>query len=384
MASVVAPAGLGAPTGHMTPIPHARSNDGATSIRLPGNASDLRGSMPVLPTPVFGLVGRNTIHFPTQQPESAAPTPSGLSRSAAVRPASSARPIVPPKTTAGGNRLDLNSGPRASAGAAVTPVRRSEETQRADSQPEQASNGGRRLFDQDRARSQDVPREPSSRSQRPLAGSAAEAGARPDGASGRVSDRTSARPSALASQAAGFRAPAGETLRDAVAAMPLGAAPASIAPAAVLAPPLKTAGPGAVASAQVPVGAAAEIGVPTRGGVFGAASRPPLLDVPASGMIGGPSMPGASAPGVGAAPHPSVPMSPTVWLERGSLFEAVSVAEAYAGAGAHAAIRSARAVSGQKAALPLSPSSPIPMSVPRWWGWALLPLLIVVVRGHLR
>jgi hypothetical protein len=77
-------------------------------------------------------------------------------------------------------------------------------------------------------------------------------------------------------------------------------------------------------------------------------------------------------------------MSPTVWLERGSLFEAVSVAEAYAGAGAHAAIRSARAVSGQKAALPLSPSSPIPMSVPRWWGWALLPLLIVVVRGHLR
>jgi hypothetical protein len=166
--------------------------------------------------------------------------------------------------------------------------------------------------------------------------------------------------------------------------MPLGAAPASIAPAAVLAPLLKTAGPGAVASAQVPVGAAAEIGVPTRGGVFGAASRPPLLDVPASGMIGGPSMPGASAPGVGAAPHPSAPMSPTVWLERGSLFEAVSVAEAYAGAGAHAAIRSARAVSGQKAALPLSPSSPIPMSVPLWWGWALLPLLIVVARGHLR
>ena len=103
------------------------------------------------------------------------------------------------------------------------------------------------------------------------------------------------------------------------------------------------------------------------------------------------SIPGAASPAAGleAGLHPAVAvapaaMSPTVWLERGSLFEAVSVAEAYAGARAHAVIHSARPVFAPRAPAPSTPSSPAPMSVPLWWGWALAPLLVVVIRGKFR
>ncbi len=360
----------------MAPILPARSNDGASIAGVRGDLLDFRGGMPVLPAPVVGLVGPNSLNFPMQQPEAAPLAPSGYARAT-----SSAR-TVPASL---GARRDLKSGPRGSTGAVAAPAKRAEESlDRHNSQAEQAANGGRRLFDQDRARAREASREPGTVSRRASLGPAAGSGFGHAGASQEVS---LARPAGGAPAVVVLRAPAGETLRDAVAGMPMNAAPASISPAALFAPALQPVTPPAVAAA---VGPAAAAGARMGTEAFGAASR--AGNFPASVLMGsGRSIAGATPLGAGAeaALHPVVAaapaaMSPTVWLERGSLFEAVSVAEAYAGAGAHAALRSARLVSAPRAPAPASPS-PAPMPAPSWWAWGLAPLLLaVVIRGNLR
>ncbi|MDP3542181.1 MAG: hypothetical protein Q8T11_06875 [Elusimicrobiota bacterium] len=394
--SGVAPARPSAPV--MPVAPPGGASLGAPSL---GSAGDLRGSLPLLPSPVPGLVGPAR-HFlgETQaaaaasvRPEAGVVRPApAAERALRTRPADKT-PALPGKVSPGAPTLvftrDRKSADSAlDEGASFSREREGrpssnplvETSSLEHARPEKAAGLGRGFFDQSDESRRGTLEDPSvagapssvvaatmleggafgsgSRLRAPAAGSAFGAGHEP----------SSGRPS---------YSPDGETLHDAVASVPGGAAAGGAGGAVAFYRSASPNGDLARAGAAASPAAAAlpVLGVP----------RPLAIDLSGSGLIvrvrsalGGAllSAPAAPQPVSRLAPGPS-----TAWIERGAMLEAFAVAGEYAARSAAEARLQAPGTPrpAVSAAVPAS----APVTVPLWWAWFLLPLFVAAVRGIL-
>lgn len=395
----VAPAGPSAPA-----VPVAAPGGGALGAPSLGTGADLRGAIPLLPSPVPGL--RGTVKHFIGQSDAAAAAASIRPEAAAVRPApgqataldgrdADRTPALPAKASPGSPSLAIS---RERAAAASTPdngASLSDAARRAapsnpladassleHARPEKAAGLGRAFFDQSDEKGRGALEDPAA-----SAGAApAIAAAIPEGGLFSVGRGGRGRLSPANAEAAfgaghgpsrdavGF-APEGETLQDAVASVP-GAAAAGGASAVMF----RSAAPNGRLPGAPAEAAASAVPLPVLG-----APRPLALDLSRSGLVvrvrsalegALSSETSAASPARLAAPGPS-----TALLERGAMLEAFSVARAFAESVPGARTLAARSRAASPAA-PLAPAAE-PAAVPLWWAWLLLPLFVAAVRGIL-
>lgn len=394
--SGVAPARPSAPV--MPVAAPGGASFGAPSL---GAAQDLRGTLPVLPSPVPGLLGP-VRHFmgETQaaaaasvRPEVAAVRPApAAATSLRARPAD-ALPALPGKPSPGAptqvfarDRKSAASG--LDAGGLLSRERGDEPSSRPfietssleHARPENAAGLGRDFFDQSdetgRAALED-PAAPAG-SGDSVATTRLEGGAYAPGARLAVGAGNAFGAGLGLTPGQPFISLDGETLHDAVASAPGSPATGGPGGGAVL---YRTASPNGdlaktAAAASRPGAALPVLGAP----------RPLAIDLSGSGLIVrvrsalgaalGPA-PSSAEPASRFAPGPS-----TALLERGALLEAFAVAEDYA-------VRSAaqsRLQADGAPRVPVAFSAPVvasPAAVPLWWALFLLPLFVVAIRGIL-
>ncbi len=382
--SGVAPAGPS-----MTAVPVLAPSGGSLGMPSLGSALDLRGSLPLLPAPVPGLIGR-AVNFVGSTPEAAAVQPAaGASAVAPVRTPATARvrasdktPALPGKPSPGAPSpaiaLDRNVG--ASALGNGLSDQNSGSSALDSVQPEKAAGLGRSFFDQsdekDRA---ELENKDASETHSPLvAATVLEGGAFGPGSAGtrRLSPRAAGSAFGAGhgpSQNVLSYAPEGETLRDAVAsALPGALAPggAAVRPYGAVAPNGDL--PASAGSAALPV-----LGAP----------RPLALDLSRSGLIvrvrsalGG--VMSAPAQESVALPRLAVPGPSTALIERGAMLEAFSVANAYADTLSVVRPLTAGVLRTAPRAVPPSPVTDLSQA-PLWWAWLILPLFVAAIRGIL-
>lgn len=393
--SGVAPARPSAPV--MPVAPPGGAALGAPSL---GSAGDLRGTLPLLPSPVPGLLGPAR-HFmgETQaaaaasvRPEAAAVRPAPAAETARLSRPADATPALPGKTSPGApsqafarDRKSAGSAP--ASGASLSRQQDGESTSKPlvetssleHARPEKAAGLGRSFFDQSDESGRGALEDPSADAVpgAVVAATLLEGGAFGPGARLRAAG-------ARGAFGAGHElklsnpsyAPEGETLHDAVASVPGGAAAGgpvgavafyrSASPNGDLAKSAASASP---AAAALPV-----LGFP----------RPLAIDLSGSGLIvrvrsalGGALAP---APEAAAPSRPLYPGPSTALLERGAMLEAFAVA------GEHAARTAAESPPRTAGALNSAPSfvpAPAAATVPLWWALFLLPLFVAAVRGIL-
>lgn len=395
----VAPAGPSAPA-----VPVAAPGGASLGAPSLGSGADLRGAIPLLPSPVPGLLGP-VRHFVGQadaaaaasiRPEAAAARPAPGQAASVPGRAADRTPALPAKASPGAPALAISRDRKAAAstldnGAVLSDSARgstpsnplADASSLEHARPEKAAGLGRAFFDQSDEDGRGALADPSA-----SAGAAPSiAAAIPEGglfslgrgARGRLSPSNAEDAFGAGhgpSRDAVPYSPEGETLQDAVASVP-GAAAAGGASAVMFrsaAPNGRL--PGAPADAP-----AAAVPLPVLG-----APRPLAIDLSPSGLVvrvrsalqGGAIV---SAPSAAAAPRLAAPGPSTALLERGAMLEAFSVARAFAESvpGARTLAPRSRAASP---AAPLAPAAE-PAAVPLWWAWLLLPLFVAAVRGIL-
>lgn len=392
--SGVAPARPSAP---VVPVaPPGGASLGAPSL---GSAGDLRGSLPLLPSPVPGLLGPAR-HFigETQaaasvRPESAAIRPAPAAETALKGRASDATPALPGKTSPGAPSTALTRERRAAASTlengawasrapgSDTPAKPLVETSALEhARPEKAAGLGRSFFDQSDEAGRAALADPSAAPGPGVIDALGEAQGGAFGPGARL--RAAGAGSALG---AGHEmklsnpsyAPEGETLHDAVASVPGGAAGGGPGGAVAF---YRSASPNGDLAKSAAAASPAAAALPVLG-----APRPLAIDLSGAGLIvrvrsalGGAlsPAPAASVPARHFAPSPS-----TALLERGAMFEAFAVAgELAARSAAEARLQAAGGFPRTAAA---SVPAPTPAAVPLWWAWFLLPLFVAAVRGIL-
>ncbi len=400
-AGVVMPVESGvAPARPSAPVVPVASPGGA-SLGAPslGSAGDLRGSLPLLPSPVPGLLGPAR-HFigETQaaaaasvRPEAAAVRPAPAAETALRRPADKT-PALPGKTSPGAPsqafaRDRLKASPALDAGASLSRERDGEpsshplvETSSLEhARPEKAAGLGRAFFDQSDDTGRAALEDPSAEAGPGdvVAATMLEGGAFGPGARLRAAG-------AGGTFGAGHElklgnpsyAPEGETLHDAVASVPGGAAAGGPGGAVAFYRSASPNGDLSKAGGAAPSAAAAlpVLGFP----------RPLAIDLSGSGLIvrvrsalGGAL---AAAPPTAAPSRVFTPGPSTALLERGAMLEAFAVAGDYA---ARSAAEARLQAPGAARAAAASVPAPSPAAVPLWWAWFLLPLFVAAVRGIL-
>lgn len=384
--SGVAPAGPS-----MTAVPVLSPAGGSLGMPSLGTALDLRGTLPLLPAPVPGLVGR-AMNFVGYTPEAAAVHPeAGASAVVPVRSPATARvrasdktPALPAKTAPGAPSpaiaLDRTAAASTLENGLSNPNIGSSALDHV--QPEKAAGLGRSFFDQsnEKGRGALENKDASERHAPLVAATILEGGAFGPGSAGTARLSPRAAGSAFGaghgqSQNALSYAPEGETLHDAVAsafpgAMSAGGAGAGVRQYGAVAPNGDLSS--SAGSAVLPV-----LGAP----------RPLSLDLSRSGLIvrvrsalGGvmnvPAQEAVPLPRL-AAPGPS-----TALLERGAMFEAFSVANTYADTLSIVRPLTAGVLHTASRAVPPAPAAGSSQA-PLWWAWFILPLFVVAIRGIL-
>ncbi|MBI2787559.1 MAG: hypothetical protein HYX59_02650 [Elusimicrobia bacterium] len=394
----VSPAGPSAPA-----APVSAPGGGALGSPSLGSGADLRGAIPLLPSPVPGLLG-TVKHFVGQadaaaaasiRPETAAVRPASGRSTAAQGRASDQTPALPAKASPGSPSLAISRDRKAAAstpddGAVLTEAARraapssplADASSLEHARPEKAAGLGRAFFDQSDEKGRGALEDPSS-----SAGAApAIAAAIPEGgmfsvgrgARGRLSPASAEAafgPGHGPSRNAVDFAPEGETLQDAVASVP-GAAAAGGASAVMF----RSAAPNGRLPGAPAEASASAVPLPVLG-----APRPLAIDRSPSDLVVRvrTALEGAmtSAPSAAASPRLAPPGPSTALLERGAMLEAFSVARAFAETVPGARTLAARSRSASPAA-PLAPAAE-PAPVPLWWAWLLLPLFVAAIRGIL-
>lgn len=377
---------------------------GGASLGSPslGSAGDLRGTLPLLPSPVPGLLGpaRHSFIGETQaaaaasvRPEAAAVRTAPAAETALRGRASDAAPAIPGKNPPGAPSTALtrdrrsaastleNGGLTSRAAGDETPAKPLVETTSLEhARPEKAAGLGRSFFDQSDETGRAALEDPSAAagSGDVVAATMLEGGAFGPGAR--------LRPVAAGGAfAAGHEmklsnpayAPEGETLHDAVASLPGGAA-ASGGPGGAVAFYRSASPNGDLAKSGAPASPTAAA-LPVLG-----APRPLAIDLSGAGLIVRvrSALSGALSPAP-SAPAPARHFEPgpsTALLERGAMLEAFAVADDHAArSAAEARLQAAGAPRAAAASVP----APSPAAVPLWWAWFLLPLFVAAVRGIL-
>lgn len=395
--SAVAPAGPSAP---VVPV-------GAPAGGLIGAPSfggiDLRGGLPLLPSPVPGLIGPALNFVGNTAPEAAAVRPEAAAAPAAPAPSAvrgrraDQTPALPAKVSPGAPALaisrDRNSaGSAPGNGASSSRAARDEaasnplvETASLEhARPEKAAGLGRKFFDQS-----------SDENRGEIADGAAADSGEGKGESSVIAQRGAGSPAfgggygpgVTAGGLAAYNGGAsvggdrgegrtnveGEPLRDALASVPGAAAPRGAVSF------FRSAAPNGNLSAPAGAAGTAVFGFP----------RPLALDLSPSGLIVRvrSALSGVidSAPASGSVSPLPTPGPSTALLERGGMLEAFSVARAHAEsavAQSISVVKSPRA-GAPRAATPFAPS-PVSRSAPSlWWALLALPLFVAGVRGIL-
>lgn len=387
--AVVAPAGPS-----VGGIPVLSPVSGSLGAPALGAVNDLRGTLPLLPSPVPGLFGpvHSFVGEKTQaaaiRPETSAiptsPVPEPLARGRAT----DAVPALPAKPSHGAPGMALSrdrksaaslpegrvSGP-GSRGLAASPA-----LERA--RPEAAAGLGRNFFDQSDESGRGALEDPSISDRPSSLGSATDLIAARPGVGVRTGGLLTV-PDAWSAMGSGhgsarierISAGEGDVLRDAVASVPGGVAGGNA-----------LAGNAAFFRSASPNGALTRAGAaappsPAAMPVLGA-PRPIAIESSPSGLIlrvrsilSGTASPAAAAPRLVPVvlPNPS-----TALLERGGLLEAFSVADQHAARGL-TPLRGGHAP--EAAARIVRVPSPRPVTAPLWWAWFTLPLFFAAIRG---
>jgi hypothetical protein len=392
----VAPAGPSA-----TAVPVLAPAAGSLSPSL-GAGLGLGGVLPLLPSPVPGLLGGPALNFVGNAPEAAAVQPAApgaaqveLSPESAPRGrAGDKTPTIPAKPVPGGASLAISRDrtraaatpddaltPSAAAGAMTSAQALVDQSDFAPAQPEKTAGLGRSFFDQSREKGRGtVGNVASSPADSPVvAATLLQGGAFGPayGATGRLAPKDSADAFGaghVPGRASPSYAPDGETLHDAVGSV----VPGAVAPAGAAAF-FGSAAPNGEIAAFTGAPGAAVLSVP-------GAPRPLALDLSSSGLIVRvrSALNGVLSPASAELPAPRMapPGASTSLLERGGMLEAFSVAGAYADS-VSAARPLAEAVSRAAKTAPPAPSSDEAASAPLWWAWLVLPLFVAAVRGVL-
>ncbi len=409
-AGVIAPVEtVAAPVSPAGPIAPVGSQLGGSMIQAPtlGGSLDLRGGIPLLPSPAPGLVvpglglgfvgGEAAFQSPEKaaaaaktQPQASAvesspetPAPNGVAPSkknpaipGGVSPGSGFTPV--------GRERDSETGLSATDGAARLGAE-SESVSKpgagsswfSGAKPEEAAGLGRRFFDRSQDSGRGVVVEISAR--RPETSLLASVGGgAPSALSAGWAKAAYVPADALGGHGAAFSA-RGESLRDAVGSVAPGPA---LAPAGALKPgTLALDGSAAQAGGKILSAPSIETSAGFGSGAYGAGSlpaapRPLALDLSGSGLIvrvrsalgsfAGSETPAALAPVLPAASAPSS----TAFLERGGLLEAMSTSELHAGVSPTSPAFAGKSVP----AAPAAPSSPLRRAA-SWWPLLLLPIL---------
>lgn len=379
-AGVIAPVKMTVP--EVRPAPAASWNSGSTSrLHIPFERLDLRGTLPLLPTPAPGLTGGRLNFAPPQTGRGAA---SSVAADLHAKPATIGRPArrdlkVPARPAPGTRALSIADVERLGE---TDPVDWPASSPRAGTElgslsPEAAADDGRRRFDL------------SAR----VAGGALTREIQ--GSTSRIADApapASSRPS-LAEGGGGVSRRGAVSMAERV----LEAAPALAVPAPDdgISVPGVDGGPRLESepSEMRDAVAAVPMSMPQAAALAGAApgaSRPFMLGLTREGLsvrvrsaldaVLGPASSKANFEPVLQEDRPLRVIAdggPTAWLERGALFEAVSVADAHAAWGG-------AVVSAAHAGVVASPFEPFsaPADFRLWWMWAAaLPLLLAVLRS---
>lgn len=396
-AGVVTPVESGAvPAGpSIGGLPALTPSIGGALVQPAPGGGGLVGSLPVLPSPVPGLMPA-ALRFVGESDASAFRPEAAAAKAEPARPAPVARPAraadatpALPGKTSGGTSRPAVALDRKAAGETVLsgPSRATAETAAIEhARPEDASSVGRGFFDQSGEKRPGSLAEREPRRERPAqagpsAGALPPAGESPlsarasvasasrgalAGAAGAVALTAPGRASAPGSLTVDARE---ETLRDAVASMPGAASAGAAVRFGASAPNGELA-----ASAAAPM-------LPGPG-----APRPLALDLSGAGLI----VRVRAALGVAAAPariaaaeRPLAVGPSTALLERGAMLEAFSVAGFAAARSADPAASALQAA--YEAARTPRKSVPVPETsqAPLWWAWFFLPLFVAAARGVL-
>jgi len=393
--SGVAPAGPSAPVGPALSV--SGLVPGAELFPSYGAGLDLRGGLPLLPSPVPGLIGP-ALNFVGNAPEAAAVKPEAGATQVAPAPAAAGHgraadttPALPAKISPGAASPAISRDREAAVatpGGELSPSRAAgddapenpfvESASLARALPEKAAGLGRKLFDQSGDANRGILNGPSSalRQTFVLAATIIAGGTFGPGWIGRLSPRGAGTVLLDAGRGTrpGARSPTGETLRDALTSAP-GAARSGGAVSF-----FRSAAPNGDLSVSAGAPGVAVLGVP----------RPLALDLSRSGLIvrvrsvlNGT----LSAPAQSAAPAAELPAPgpSTALLERGAMLEAFSVARAYADGEVAQPLASPPSAGGLVAAARNAPLAPAPESspAPLWWALFVLPLLAAAFRGIL-
>lgn len=382
--SGVAPAGPS-----MTAVPVLTPAGGSLGTPSLGSAPDLRGTLPLLPAPVPGLIGQ-AVHFVGNSPEAAAVQPAaGASAVAPVGSPATARvrasdktPALPAKPGPGAPSpaiaLDRTAAASTLANGLSNP---SGESSALDSvQPEKAAGLGRSFFDQssEKERGALENKDASERHAPLVAATILEGGAFGPSYAGTAGLFPRAAAPVFGaghgpSRSALPYAPEGELLHDAVGAV----LPGAMAPGGAAVRPFGSIAP----NGDLPASAGSAV-LPVLG-----APRPLALDLSRSGLIvrvrsalGG--MMTSPAQTAVAIPRIAVPGPSTALIERGAMLEAFSVADSYAESLSTVRPLTAAVLRTAARAAPPSPASGSTQA-PLWWAWFILPLFVAAVRGIL-
>lgn len=392
--NVVVPAGPSAP---VVPI---LSPSGGSTLSSSYGGFDLQGALPLLPSPVPGLLG-GALSFVGKASEAVEVKPVSGSAQVAESPvkaqpgrAFDKTPAVPAKPVPGNPSLAISrdrksaasthdralSSPRVGDGGASVDPAIAE-----GAQADKAAGLGRRFFDQSSNENRGAIEEPSASAKPSFLVAATVLGG---GAFGPAYKGTALSPSdpqiALGGGHGSGRhvlsySPDGETLRDAVASVvPVSGAPV---PGGSAAGAFGAAAPNGELSAPESMNPAAVFSVP-------GAPRPLAIDLSRSGLVvrvrsALNGVMGLSSPASFSAPALGLPAPSTALLERGGMLEAFSVSRAYADG---AALKPASEASSDRTAkrgnsgvFGLEPSGSSTASL--WWAWLILPLFIAAFRG---
>lgn len=391
--SAVAPAG---PSMNAVPV----LAPAAGSLIAPSyGGADLRGAIPLLPSPVPGLIGSPALNFvgnaaesAVSHPEAAAPAAAPAQASPLPGRAGQVTPTLPGRPSPGASapaisrdRRSAEAAPDGAAstsgglarGTAAKPLLDAAQIEKA--RPEDAAGLGQRFFDQSADRNNGALASPSAGT-----GKAAPS-ARAGGTQGHTGTYAVGGGGADAAGGLARRndlqaySPEGETLRDAVAsALPPGAgARAPMSGAA--AQSFRSAAPNGVLTPgpaeRLPVaGAVAAPGAPS----------PLALDLSRSGLIvrvrSAVNEALSFTPAAAPLPAPAPPGPSTALLERGAMLEAFSVSRAYAEVPLAARETGSRV--SRAASVPFAPeNSPIAVTLSLWWAWLVLPFAALAFRG---
>lgn len=398
--SFVAPAGPSAPIVPIAP--------GASGVSLGSPAMlDLRGGIPLLPSPVPGLFGP-ALGFVGGVPETAAVQPEAAAAAASPATASPAAaalgkgkafdktPALPAKASPGGFSIAVSRDRRAagsvpdnetSPAGSKTSQAAVEPEPSGLARPEQAAGAGREFFDRSREKDRG-----SLESGAPGRAPALVAATMLDGGAFGPSLGRSFRPAAPDASAAfgsghgaaggaggtALGEPSSEVLHDAVASAP-GAAPAPAVAGLIFG---AASANGGLAASRGPASGPGWTSSPS-------APRPLALDLSGSGLIvrvrSALESVIAPAPSAAALPAAAVPGPSTAWIERGAMLEAFSVSRAYAKSVAEARFDAFpdRGLTRENApsTRPWTAAAEKPAAASLWWAWLIAPFLAAAFKS---